>query len=106
MFPNHPCHKCEFCKAGVTNLCPTVFRGTGGSSAAAEYQLVAPYNVIKIDDNMTYDEGALIEPTTVTYHALKLSKIKPGQELLISGVGGLTGLLAEVAGDMVSARSL
>ena len=97
VFPNHPCHKCEFCKAGVTNLCPTVFRGTGGSSAAAEYQLVAPYNVVKIDDNMTYDEGALIEPTTVTYHALKLSKIKPGQELLISGVGGLTGLLAEVA---------
>lgn len=97
VFPNHPCHKCEFCKAGVTNLCPTVFRGTGGSSAAAEYQLVAPYNVIKIDDNMTYDEGALIEPTTVVYHALKKSGIKAGQELLISGVGGLTGLLAEVA---------
>jgi len=97
IFPNHPCHKCEFCKAGLTNLCPTVFRGTGGSSAAAEYQLVNPYNVIKIADDMSFDEGALIEPTTVTYHALGKTGIKAGQTLLISGVGGLTGLLAETA---------
>lgn len=97
VFPNHPCHKCQFCRAGLTNLCPTVFRGTGGSSAAAEYQLVPPYNIIKIDDSISFEEGALIEPTTVTYHALKKTGIKPGQSLLISGVGGLTGLLAEVA---------
>lgn len=100
VFPNHPCHDCEFCRAGLTNLCPTVFRGTGGSSAASEYQLVPSYNVIKIADDMSYEEGALIEPTSVTYHALKKSGIKPGQELLISGVGGLTGLMAEVARGM------
>lgn len=100
VFPNHPCHHCEFCDAGVTNLCPTVFRGTGGSSAAAEYQLVNPYNVVKIADSMTFEEGALVEPTAVTYHALKKSGIKAGQELLVSGVGGLTGLLAETARGM------
>lgn len=100
VFPNHPCHSCEFCDAGVTNLCPTVFRGTGGSSAAAEYQLVPPYNVVKVADSMSFEEAALIEPTAVCLHALKLSKIKPGQELLISGVGGLTGLIGEVARGM------
>lgn len=97
IFPVEPCGTCEFCKAGRENLCPQVFRGAGGADGAAEYQLVSPSMPVKFSENISFVEGALVEPTAVVYHALKRAAAGKGDALLISGVGSLTGLLAEVA---------
>ena len=95
--PMDCCGECEFCKAGKPQLCIQVFRGTGGCFGAAEYQLLRPDFLMKISDNVSDIDAALIEPTACVYHGYKKSGAGPGKTLLISGVGALTGLLCEVA---------
>jgi L-iditol 2-dehydrogenase len=46
----------------------------------------------KIPDAMNFDEASVLEPLGVAYHAVKLSKIVPGESVAIFGCGAI-GLL-------------
>ncbi len=68
------CGVCEKCKAGVNpNFCrnPTVYgfqtRAPGG---LAQYVLRDESNLSKLPDSMTHDQGCLVEPLSVAYHAV------------------------------------
>ena len=56
--------------------------------------------VFKIPDNLSYAEGAMVEPLAVGMQGVTKSKIKPGQIGLVMGCGpiGLVTALSALAG--------
>ncbi len=99
--PGYTCRKCVYCKTGRYNLCPDVtFMATPPIHGAyVEYVAWPADFVFHLPDNMTYDHGALMEPLAVGMHAVRRSRLKPGEPVIILGAGtiGLVTLLAAKA---------
>jgi len=84
-----PCGVCRLCKKGMPNLClkkKELLRGY------AEYVAIPHRNLLKIPDNVEFEEAALSEPISVCLHANDLASPKPGDVVLIIGAGPM-GLL-------------
>ena len=58
----------------------------------AEYALLNDYNVAKLPDSVSDEQGALIEPAAVAVYAVDNSGLKAGNTVLISGVGPIGAL--------------
>ena len=99
--PGYTCRKCVYCKTGRYNLCPDVtFMATPPIDGAyVEYVAWPADFVFRLPDNMTYDHGALMEPLAVGMHAVRRSRLKSGEPVIILGAGtiGLVTLLAAKA---------
>lgn len=95
--PGVPCGKCEFCLQGKYNLCSDlVFMATPPDNGCLMDYIVYPSQwVFKIPDNMSFAEGALIEPLAVGMHAVAQAQADIGKSALIFGAGciGLVTLL-------------
>ena len=48
--------------------------------------------VKKLPDNVTFDQAAMVEPSSVSLHAVNLAKMQKGDKVLIVG-GGIIGLM-------------
>ncbi|GKU78012.1 (R,R)-butanediol dehydrogenase [Paenibacillus sp. L3-i20] len=87
------CGNCNSCLKGMPNLCDQMgFVGLHSNGGFTEYTLVDPHMVHKLPDNITLEEAAVIEPTAVAFHAVKLSQMKVGSTVAVYGVGPI-GLL-------------
>lgn len=99
--PGVPCGKCEFCESGRYNLCPDVrFMATPPYEGALKRYVSHPaHKTYKMPDNMSFVEGALIEPLSVGIHAANRGEVKNGMSVAILGGGciGLCTLLAAKA---------
>jgi len=97
-FPIIACGSCEYCLSGKNNLCENrVVLGTSKWTGPFGEYVKAPQTVVyKIPNNITYDEGALIEPLAVGLHTFKRAKVGKGQTIAIFGAGaiGLSTLIA------------
>lgn len=96
--PQVYCGKCYPCTHGKYNLCENLkvmgFQTTG---TASEYFIADALKVTPLPENLTYNEGAMIEPLAVTVHAVKrFDKIK-GARVAILGAGPIGILLAQTA---------
>lgn len=93
--PGFTCGVCEACRSGRYNLCPNVrFYGTPPYDGAfAEYALASAENVYLMPDNMTYEEGAMIEPLAVGLMATKRGRVSVHDSVAIFGAGPI-GLLS------------
>lgn len=94
--PQVYCGKCYPCTHGKYNLCEELkvmgFQTTG---TASEYFAVDASKVTPLPENMTYSEGAMIEPLAVTIHAAKRFSDIWGSKVLILGSGPIGILLAQ-----------
>ncbi len=99
--PGVACGQCHYCKSGRYNLCPdVVFLATPPVNGAwAEYIAIRSDFLFKLPDSMSYEEGALLEPLSVGFHAMLRGKVKPFDRLLITGLGPI-GLLAAQAAKL------
>jgi len=87
------CGKCTFCKQEKVNLCSN--RKVIGVScdeysrngAMAEYISVPERIVHKLDDSISMDDAALIEPASVAYHAISISQFNKNDTILVVGAG-------------------
>ena len=94
--PANPCGQCDPCKSGKPNLCVNMLAAAPGLTAPGAYaQFFAsrPDMVRKLPDTVSDVEAALIEPTAVALHAIRLAGLKPGDKVLVTG-GGIIGLLS------------
>lgn len=93
------CGRCEFCLTGRETLClsqqDTGYTVNGGYG---QY-LLAPANfVAPLPDNLSFEEAAPVLCAGVTtYKALKVADLRPGQWVVIYGVGGLGHMAVEYA---------
>ena len=101
MEPGVPCMKCEECLSGHYNLCKDVrFWATPPyDGVLSEYVAHPAAFTFKIPDNMSFTEGALVEPLAIGLHACNMGGVKLGQTVAIMGAGciGLVTLLAAKA---------
>lgn len=104
--PISPCGKCPACLSGNPQYCPDTWTYAVGLSltnpgAYAEKTSVRPDLVVKVPDNITDDEVAMVEPTAVAWHAVNLPDIKKGDNVLVIGggiIGQMSALLAKLKG--------
>lgn len=80
---------CHACKSGVPNACKrcTVYGLSHSGGGLASESVVYASTCIPMPDTMSLKVGALVEPLTVSYHAIRISGIKPGQTALVLGAG-------------------
>ena len=94
--PQVYCGKCYPCTHGKYNLCEELkvmgFQTTG---TASEYFAVDASKVTPLPDDMTFNEGAMIEPLAVTVHAAKRFPEIEGAKVAILGAGPIGILLAQ-----------
>ena len=96
--PQYGCGHCELCKAGKYNLCQDkkILGAYYWSGSFGEY-IVAPEGcVIPLGENVSFDQGALIEPLAVGMHAVREHKVNEDSVIAIIGCGtiGLGVLLS------------
>ena len=101
MEPGIPCYHCEQCLSGHYNLCEHVrFWATPPyQGCLCEYVVHPAAFTFKLPDNMSYSEGALVEPLAIGLHAANTAGVKLGQTVVILGAGciGLVSLLSAKA---------
>ncbi|ROW02739.1 hypothetical protein VSDG_01769 [Cytospora chrysosperma] len=101
MEPGVPCEKCFLCRMGKYNLCEDVeFSGVYPYHGSLQRYKVHPARWLhKLPDNMSYQDGALLEPLSVVLAALRVANLTLGRGAVICGAGpiGLTALLASRA---------
>lgn len=94
--PLVPCGKCENCQKGHPAMCTSYsFIGSREQGAMAEYVSVPSKNVIKLADNVTYEQGACIEPITVALHGVERVNIVSGRKAIVYGCGTIGILLMQ-----------
>ena len=93
--PGTPCRNCRECMAGRYHLCPDlVFLATPPHDGALIEKLVIDArNLYRIPDDMTFEQGALLEPLSVGIWGCKRARVEPGDDVLVTGSGPV-GLLA------------
>jgi L-iditol 2-dehydrogenase len=96
--PGTPCRDCEQCFAGRYHLCPDMeFLATPPyDGALLQYLVIDSRNLFLIPDEMSYEEGALLEPLSVGLWACQRVNLRPGDDVFVTGAGpvGLTSALA------------
>jgi L-iditol 2-dehydrogenase len=97
--PGTPCRNCGECKAGRYHLCPDlVFLATPPyDGALMELMAIDARNLYPIPPEMTYEQGALLEPLSVGIWGCKRANLTAGDHVLVSGAGPVGLLAASVA---------
>lgn len=100
--PQWTCGECEFCRTGEINLCPEkVVLGTPDWPGAFGAYVVSPAAaVFALPDNLSFNQGALIEPLTVAVHVGQRANLKAGQAVAILGTGSIGGMVSGVSRAM------
>ena len=101
------CGRCYPCLHGKYNLCEDLkvmgFQTTG---TASEYFAVDESKVTVLPDEMSYDDGAMIEPLAVTVHAAKRFEGVKGAKAVVLGCGPIGILLIQSLKAFGAARIL
>lgn len=99
--PQVVCGKCYPCRHGDYHICDNLkvmgFQTTG---MASEYFVVDAEKLLRLPDDMTFDEGAMVEPLAVAVHALGRSGSVGGKKIVVLGAGPIGNLVAQAAKGM------
>ncbi len=95
--PHIYCGECEFCARGLVNLCRNKrVPGVGWAGTFSE-RIAAPEMVVhKLEDSVSYEEGAMLEPLAVAYRAFRTGKIGAESRVAVLGVGTIGSLVARL----------
>lgn len=92
--PTHCPENCTPCQNGQTNICLHGFGRTAGirqfDGGYAEYMLihdVAHTMLIKVEEGTSLKEAVLFDVVCVAFHAIRRSRFRPGDNVVVSGVG-------------------
>lgn len=96
--PQIVCGSCQACQSGQEHICHNLkVRGFQAPGCAQEYWVTEAEKVVKLPDDMGFDVGALVEPTAVGVHAVRLIPEIASKRVLVLGAGTIGNLLAQVA---------
>ena len=91
--PYFNCKTCYSCKRGFVNCCTdNQTMGVQRDGSFREY-ITMPIERIYEGKGLSAKELALVEPFTISYHALHRAPVKPGDKVLVVGAGPI-GLFA------------
>ncbi len=67
----------------------------GGGGGLSEYVAVDEELLFKLPDDLSYEQGALVEPSAVALYAVRSSKVKAGDKVAVFGCGPIGLLVIE-----------
>lgn len=119
VFHHIPCGQCYYCRHKVFAQCP-VYKKVGATAGFepsgggfAEYvramDWIVRKGVVKIPDNISYEQASFIEPVNTCMKAIESLRIEPGEVILVIGqgpIGIMLGVLAKRAGATVITSDL
>lgn len=98
VFVSHhiPCNTCRYCLSGHHTCCETLHTTNYAPGGFAEYIRVPRLNVDRgvflLPEEVSFEEGAFIEPLACVVRGQREAQLKPDQSVLILG-SGISGLL-------------
>ena len=101
--PYFNCKECYSCKKGIVNACTSnQTMGVQRDGAFTEY-ITMPIERIYKTDRLSAKKLALVEPFTISYHALDRITVKPGDKAIILGSGTI-GIFALISAKLKGAE--
>jgi (R,R)-butanediol dehydrogenase / meso-butanediol dehydrogenase / diacetyl reductase len=87
--PDYPCGICPPCTAGFSHLCQIItFLGVISSGGGLSERLTIDHTKLHhLPDSLSLEQGALVEPMAVAYHAVGRADPQPGEIAVIIGAG-------------------
>jgi D-xylulose reductase len=103
MEPGIPDFSSRESKMGLYNVDPTVsFWATPPVHGCMRETVVHPAGLVyRLPENVSLDEGALVEPLAIGVHAAKKARVAPGDTAVVTGagtIGAVTAMAAIAAG--------
>lgn len=97
--PGVPCRRCDRCKEGKYNLCPDMAFAASPpiDGTLAKYYVLPEDFCYKLADNVSLEEGALVEPASVAVHITRQAQVKVGDKVVVFGAGPVGLLCCAVA---------
>lgn len=104
--PARHCGGCRACRDGMHNHCEYfTFNGYFGFTEKSlkifedyplgglgEYMTAPQYSLVKLPDNVSYDEGARLGYLGTAYAGLRKAEVRAGKTIMVSGASGTLGL--------------
>jgi (R,R)-butanediol dehydrogenase/meso-butanediol dehydrogenase/diacetyl reductase len=107
VMPRRSCGECALCRRGQEQMCE--LRAAVGLrhpwGGMADLALVDADQLFRMPDALTWEQGAMIEPTAVSWSAVKTGGVGDGDSVLVTGAGPI-GALAALAAAAAGARVL
>jgi (R,R)-butanediol dehydrogenase / meso-butanediol dehydrogenase / diacetyl reductase len=98
------CGRCSMCRSGHPDHCDTAFLEANGATpdapdhgGFATHLAVSDRRVLRLVDEVTDEQAALIEPTAVTLHAVRRTQVPLGATVVVQGAGPIGLLTAQHA---------
>jgi L-iditol 2-dehydrogenase len=100
-YPKFYCGKCDYCKVGLTNICPYAeFLGVlDKDGAMQEYISVPEKYVYKADKETDYINISMVEPLAVAYRSvlkINIEELRDANYVLLVGAGTIGLLILQV----------
>ena len=93
VFPLIPCGTCPQCLKKRYEMCDNYnYTGSRCDGGFAEYVCVPESSLIRLPDNVSFEQAAMLEPMAVAVHAMRAIAPLPGEKVAICGLGTI-GLL-------------
>ena len=101
--PYFNCGTCYSCRRGHVNCChDNQTMGVQRDGSFCEY-ITLPIERIYSGKGLSPEQLALIEPFSISWHALSRAEVKPGDKLLVIGAGPI-GLFATISAKRLGAE--
>ncbi|MED4225332.1 zinc-dependent alcohol dehydrogenase [Neobacillus cucumis] len=87
--PHYGCGECKICKAGNYHICKEkrVLGTQEWIGSFGEFIVVPENTIVKLPDNVSFEQGALIEPLAVGVHAVRKTGVGHNDKVAILGAG-------------------
>lgn len=114
----YECGECYACERGFTSCCRHALDheigcvpGLGDAGGFAKYVRVPhpEYRLYALPDEVSFEEGTLVEPLACALHAVRMSNFKPRERIMVLGCGMIgLGVIAHLrnagAGLIIATR--
>lgn len=105
--PQLICGECGPCKRGQYNACQHLkVQGFQAPGVAQELFVVPEDRIVAIPENMSLEQGAMIEPSAVGAHSTNRVANMRGKNVVVSGAGTIGNLVAQFAKARGAAKVL
>ena len=102
--PLIPCMTCESCQKGNYSLCSNYsFIGSRRQGSNADFIVIPERNAIALDKSVTFEQGAMFEPSTVALHGLLQNGYRGGGTVAVLG-GGTIGIFTLQWANLLGAK--
>ena len=96
--PQIVCGECTPCRRGDYHICDKLkVQGFQAPGCAQELWVTSAHTIVTLPETFTFEQGALVEPTSVAVHAVARAGKLAGRRAVVLGAGTIGNLVAQTA---------